>query len=453
MKTVKILVAAAVFLMMSAAVCYADGGYIVKFSEETVMLYSDEYTPLITEIGLYMTDEIPEGTAYEYIEPNLPVELYDTYDYSYALSNYETAMTNISSMWEIGAYGSGVKIGIVDSGCDKHVGISYTQGHNYIDGSDDCTDNINHGTSVSGMAAALYGKSSVIGAAHKAEVIPLKFIDVDDNGDTIGGTVAHMILAIRGGVDDYGCNILNISAGVYANVQSLKNAVDYAAEKGVIVVAAAGNNKGSQYSYPATYDNVIGVGSVDSDYGHSSFSNYNDSVFVTAPGRQVSTLYNETKIRKRDGTSFSSPYVAGIIACMLDIDQSLSLKDIKAVISETALDLGDEGYDVYYGYGLIDAGAIADRLTGDSDYYVSDLDICPDGFNEIRIKRREGMAAPVGIWSAYSEDAVLDMSFDDMDFVNDVCIMRYKKPENTQLKCFIWDSLAGMKPVVSVITE
>lgn len=438
---------------MSAAVCYADGGYIVKFSEDTVMLYSDEYTPLIPEIGLYMTDEIPEGVSYEFIEPNLPVELYDTYDYSYALGNYETTMTNISSMWEIGAYGSGVKIGVVDSGCDKHVGISYTQGHNYIDGSDDCTDNINHGTSVSGMAAALYGKSSVIGAAHKAEIIPLKFIDVDDNGDTIGGMVEHMILAINGGVNDYDCDILNISAGVYANVQSLKNAVDYAAEKGVIVVAAAGNNKGSRYSYPAAYDNVIGVGSIDSDYGHSSFSNYNDSVFVTAPGRNVKLLYNTSGIKTDSGTSFSSPYVAGIIACMLDIDPYLSLEDIKTVISETALDLGDEGYDVYYGHGLIDAEAIADRLTGDSDYYVSDLDVCPDGFHEIRIKRREGMAAPVGIWSACSEDAVFDMSFDDMDFVNDVCIMRYKKPENTQLKCFIWDSLAGMKPVVSAVTE
>lgn len=436
------------FILAFGSVCYANGGYIVKFTDDTVMLFENDYIPLIPEIGLYITNDIPEGASYEYVEQNLPVELYDTYDYSYVLNNFETSMTNISSMWEIGTYGSGIKIGIIDSGCNKHVGISYTQGHNYIDNSSDCTDNINHGTAVSGVAAALYGRSPVIGAAHKAEIIPLKFIDKDASGNTVGGTVAHMILAIKDSVDTYDCDIINISAGVDVDINALSDAIDYAVNNGVIVVASVGNNYDSRYNYPASYDNVIGVGSINSSYEHSDFSNYNDSVFVMAPGENVELLYNETDTRISSGTSFSSPYVAGIIACMLDIDPSLNLDEVKNIIANTTLDLGSDGYDFYYGYGLIDAAAIADRLIQDKDYYISDLDICSeDGFYEKRIKRREGMPAPIGIWSAYSEGKVYNLLFDDMEFIDNVCVMRYKKPENTDIKCFIWNSFTKMMPV------
>lgn len=430
--------------------CYAEDDYIIKISGDAAELFEEKgCKPLIPEIGLYTTDSIPSGIDYDYIEPNYSAELFGTYDYSGYISElYEVRITELASLWDIGAYGSGVKIGVVDSGCAADAALPYTEGRNYIDGSDDCDDNMGHGTSVCGMAAARYGKSGTIGPAHKADIVPLKFIDRDDGGNTLGGRASHLIKAMLGAVDDYGCDIVNVSAGIWEESQSLEEAVEYILSKGVLIVAAAGNDKGSAYCYPASCDGVVSVASVDSNKEHAYFSDYNDRVTIAAPGSNVTLVSNEGGLRMSSGTSFSSPYVAGIAACILSADPELTPSQVTDILTATAQDLGDPGYDIYYGHGLVDCSAISERLAGDEDYYVSGLDICSeDGLYEVRIKRRSGLDAPVGIWRAEYGNTARDIRIDPMEFNGDICVMRYDKPENSELRYFIWDSFAGMVPI------
>lgn len=478
MSFLKTTVTAAALLaaaLVSASLCHAEeDGYIIKLEENTASLMSiDEETrdaaaeaelePLIPEIGLYYSEEVPQGLDCEYAEPNMRAELYDTYDYSYlqnsATPAYEFELANIYSMWDIGAYGDGVKIAVIDTGCNSYKGMEIYEAYNYVKhGSEpydpyDCADNMGHGTRVCGMISAPYGRNVLtVGTARKAKLVSLKFADGEEDSSKIteGGTSYEMIMAINDAVSRFECDIINISSGFNeTSPKGLEDAIDYAVSQGVVVVAAAGNDGDTSKCYPASYDNVISVGSVDESGTVSSFSNHNDCVFIAAPGEKVRAIHPEDyKYYRVSGTSFSSPFVCGVIASMLGIDDTLTVDEIKTIIAETSRDMGEPGRDPYYGWGIIDAGAIVDRLLEGKDYYVSPLDVCAaDGLYEVRVKRNGDLPEPVGIWCAYSGGRPVDIDMHSLEFDGDIGIMRYEKPENTELKYFLWDSMSAMVPI------
>ena len=115
----------------------------------------------------------------------------------------------------------------------------------------------------------------------KVRLVPLKCFDDKTTN------VSVICKAIYGAVDDFGCDVINMSFGLMEDSIALKEAIDYAAGKGVIIVAAVGNDGTEELCYPAAYDNVIGVGSVDKNEGVSSVSQHNKSVFITAPGVHI----------------------------------------------------------------------------------------------------------------------------------------------------------------------
>ncbi len=259
--------------------------------------------------------------------------------------------------------GQGVRVGVVDSGVTAHpdFGGRLLAGHNYIANAwnpDDTADSYGHGTQVAGLIAAS-GPSGYIGAAPGAEIVPLKCTD----GKSI--RISDICQAIYGGIDDYHCQVLNLSLGTTEDYQALREAVAYAAEKQVVVGTAAGNETTTNVYYPAGYDTVIGVGAVDSTGTVYTRSAHNDSVLVTAPGVIVrSTYYRGSGYTSScTGTSFSVPQVSGAAAVLLGIFPDFTPGQIMALLAQTASDRGAPGLDPYYGYGILNLGGCVTELT------------------------------------------------------------------------------------------
>ena len=127
--------------------------------------------------------------------------------------------------------------------------------------------------------------SNSYGISHKSKIIPLKCFD--KNTDTY---IDDIIPAIYDAVDIYKCDVINMSFGITSNSQKLEKVVTYALTNNVIVVASVGNQGCETLYYPAAYEGVIGVGSINNNSEVSTFSQYNTSVDVVAPGEALESL-------------------------------------------------------------------------------------------------------------------------------------------------------------------
>ncbi|MGN0163112.1 MAG: S8 family peptidase, partial [Candidatus Ornithomonoglobus sp.] len=347
----------------------------------------------------------------------------------------------------MGILADGLRIGIIDSGCNSHKYLAgrVLDGYNYVEDNEDTADNIGHGTMVAGAAAGGYGVNQCIGAAPHAEIIPLKFIDFQD-GKTVGGEASVAIRALYDAVNKYECKIVNISSGTTENLESFKDAVEYASQKGVTVTASVGNRGNDTILYPAGYDCVIGCGAVGENGKHSSFSQYNSSVFICAPGENLNLLYGTEGYAVSSGTSFSAPYTAGIIADILSVNPELTCEQIMSLLSETAADCGDQGWDEQYGYGVIDCEALINRIMEDKDYFISNIYKCKtDDAYEVRVTQFNIM--PEWIFAGYEDGRLIGVGEEKVIVNNRINAVRYKKSGIEKIKYFVWDSFDRMNPI------
>ena len=375
--------------------------YIVKYKQSAAWLMGDDRVPF---------DVVSEGTMnqmrffglLEWYEPDGVGELLDS-------SYYESYQWNLDVVQAEGSFqgnhlGRGVRVGVIDSGVNPHpdLGDRLLTGRNYMEDAedpDDTADEYGHGTGVAGLIAGA-GDHGYIGTAPEAELVPLKITD----GKAI--KVSAICRAIYGGIDDYDCDVLNLSLGVTGEFQSLKEAVDYAESQNVLLVSAVGNTGRTTAYYPAGYDSVIGVGAVDRDGNVSSRSNHNASVFLTAPGTDVRSLDASGSYSLHTGTSFAVPQVAGAAAVLLGIDPTLSPWEIMDLLAASAIDRGTEGCDEYYGYGILNLGGSVRMLTGEEEH----LDPCsflPETGPASQIRNNSGaVISGTYLLAAYDEDGV-----------------------------------------------
>jgi subtilisin family serine protease len=150
--------------------------------------------------------------------------------------------------------------------------------------------------------------------------------------------------------------VINLSLGGASPSSILESAINYAYNQGVILVASTGNQGNGYVLYPAAYPPVIAVAATDSSNAWASFSNYGPEVDVAAPGVMIYSTYPGGGYGYRSGTSMSAPHVAGLAALLRGIPGNTPTQVI-AQIESTALDLGTPGWDMYYGFGLIQMDA------------------------------------------------------------------------------------------------
>ena len=368
--------ALALFLAISAgAAAYAAGeepsssGYIVQLKSPSAAESAPKLQPVSAKNGLYRCDDISvlreldaEG-AVEYIERDCSISLEELPNDSYYQKQWNLGAVHVEAAWDLGFRGSGVRIGIIDSGLnlahEELAGVSIDGGYNMIDGSGNVSDYTGHGSFVAGIIAARSNNGKgIAGIADEVTLVPLKCFSRSEETN-----VSLVIEGIYKAVDDCGCDVINLSLGFSEDLRSFRNAIGYAEEHGVIVVSAVGNDGGTDLSYPAAYDNVIGVGSVGENGGISIFSQVNSSVFVTAPGEDIISIGssgNDYVIG--GGTSFAAPHVTALAALAKSVDPDIDTEGFKELLEKSASDRGVSGYDMTYGYGLIDFSAFADSL-------------------------------------------------------------------------------------------
>ena len=260
-----------------------------------------------------------------------------------------------------GNRGSGVKVGVIDSGIDtNHPDLNYDPScsANFVSG-ETIEDGNSHGTHTAGTVAALDNGNGVVGVAPNVTLCIYKVLS-----NSGSGSYSNVIKAIEQAVAD-GVQITNNSYGSSGDPgQTVKAAFDNAYAAGVLHVAAAGNSgnpkgKGNNCIYPARWDSLIATAATMENDNRASFSSTCDKVELAAPGYRVNSTVPDDSYAEYSGTSMASPHVAGTAALVIAANPSWSNDQVRSQLQTTADDLGDAGLDPQYGYGLVDADEAA----------------------------------------------------------------------------------------------
>lgn len=379
---------------------YVPGQVLVKFKpnlreqliEATMTAYAAKKIRRIPRLDVYqlqipkyvtveeMVYALNQNPDVEYAEPNFVTRIAVTpndtlFKYQYALHNTgqeigvsgaprgkASADIKATAAWEE-TKGKGEDIiAIIDSGVDLlHPDLKNkikSGGRDFVNNDFDATDDLGHGTFVAGIAAAdTNNNEGGAGVAWNCKILPAKVINKEGEGD-----YGWLIDAIVWTTDN-GADVISLSLGGDEPANSLRDALKYAYDKGVVIVAAAGND-GAAVLYPAAYDKFcLAVAATDYNDSRTSWSNFGSEVDVAAPGERVfgpvPTWYwgpGSLPYGFASGTSASTPHVAGLAALIKSLKPKLTVDQIMDIIRYTADDVNSaehKGKDEFIGYGRV----------------------------------------------------------------------------------------------------
>ena len=209
-------------------------------------------------------------------------------------------------------------------------------------------DNYGHGTHIAGIIAAQINNGiSLAGLTHAAEILNVKFLDAAGNGNQLDGAAAVRYAA------DMGARVINCSWGYAQFNQVLKDAVAYAISKGAIVVTSAGNSGSDLDQYPAAFESVINVASVEIDKSHSDFSNYGSHITFAEYGRAFLGLTPSGGLAIKSGTSQSAAVMSAIVATAFGAKPSMTARDVKTLLLNSAEGGDSSAKNRYKGNGIV----------------------------------------------------------------------------------------------------
>ena len=241
---------------------------------------------------------------------------------------------------------------MVDTGVDlNHPDLKkrLTKGYNVLEENHFADDDNGHGTHVAGIIASeTNNREGVAGLTWYNKIMPIKAVGAEGYGTSFD-IAKGIIWAV-----DHGADVINMSLGNYQSSSWLKEAIDYAYNRDVVLIAAAGNENTSRPSFPASYPQVLSVAAIDYTGNRASFSNFGDYIDVAAPGDLIASTYLNQQYASLSGTSMASPHVAGLAGLLRSVNPDLSNRDVMQIIENTAFDLGMPGKDFEFGSGLID---------------------------------------------------------------------------------------------------
>ncbi|MFN8534931.1 MAG: S8 family serine peptidase, partial [Dehalococcoidia bacterium] len=305
---------------------------------------------------------VPTNTPGGQVTPNDP---------AYPGQQYGLQKIRAPFGWAYSTGDEAVIVAVVDTGVDlNHPDLTakIVDGYDFVNNDPTAQDDQGHGTHVAGIAAGISNNGvGVAGVSWGARIMPVKVLDSGGSGYT-SDVAAGVTWAA-----DHGAKVINLSLGSSSPSVTLETAVNYATNRGALVVAAAGNGGNSVPNYPGAYANVVAVAATDSNNARASFSTYGGFVDIAAPGVGV---YSTVPTGSCDlcapggylslsGTSMATPHVAGLAAVLAGLPQYGTPALVRSAIEGTPLDLGTGGRDDYYGHGLIQLDAAIRFLAGD----------------------------------------------------------------------------------------
>jgi subtilisin family serine protease len=312
--------------------------------------------------GITETDQ-NETTAVSYDKPSVPPESSAVADENSPVnrdSGRSWALVKIHASPSTSGSGdsSSVPVAVLDTGIDKSHEELADRVFADINLTDSPTsgDVFGHGTPIAGIIAAGNDGLGVVGLAPESQLINVKVAD-DSGRCRLSALAEGIVWAV-----DHGARVINISIELKDSAPELQEAVDYAWDNGVVIVAAAGNDGNSQPVYPAAYENCIAVTGIQEDGTLAPLANYGDWVDVAAPGFDIYSILPGNAYGYKYGTSFAAAYVSGLAALLFpvvtDADGDGWLNDDVRQAIESACDPIDIAGT---GHGLIDvAGSLSE---------------------------------------------------------------------------------------------
>ncbi len=295
---------------------------------------------------------------------------------------------NVLKAWDSESGSEDIIVGILDSGCktdhpdlngrvwvnknetrngrddDGNGFIDDVNGYNFAYDNSNVKDDGGHGTNISGTVGATTNNSiGFAGIDQKCKLMICKNLD-DENLGEYSWWSASLYYAANNGA-----RVLNMSEGGYDYSKTLENAINFAYDAGCLIVASMMNKNNGDTYYPASFKNVLAIGATDTDdarcreFTWGGGSNWGKHIAVIAPGNRVYGLDYKDNFNYDvywSGTSQATAYVSGIASVLLGQDPSRSNRDLKEIITKTAIDeVGDPredtpGWDQFYGYGRVD---------------------------------------------------------------------------------------------------
>ena len=250
-------------------------------------------------------------------------------------------------------WGSGVKVAVLDTGVSPHETLRGGHGSlELVALPKNMSEWNGHGTAVASLIAG--SDPLTPGVAPGVDILSIRV--ANDSGVSDSFLLAEGIVRAV----DAGAKIINISMGSFGDSGIMRDAVAYANERGVLMVAAVGNNGIERVTYPAAYDSVIAVGAVDAMGMHMEFSNFGSAVDLVAPGYGVNAAWSGDEAVRVSGTSFSAPIVTGAVAALMS-EKSLSARQAYELLMANLNDGGAAGSDAQYGGGMPDVGRALSR--------------------------------------------------------------------------------------------
>jgi len=295
---------------------------------------------------------------------------------------YGPAQIQATDAWELAAGCAPVTLAVIDSGADfahpdlvgrfwlNHAELGNGReangvdddGNGYVDdwrgwdftnADNHPSDDYGHGTHVIGIANATanngIGIAGVAGAAWGVRVMVLKVLD--QSGFGLDSQAAE---AVKYAVDN-GARVINLSLGDPLPTPALQAALDYAAARDVLVVAASGNSGIDGVYYPARYTTALAVGAVTASNERAYFSTYGPELDLVAPGVAIYATAPGGGYAYRSGTSMATPHVSGVAALLARMPQYGTARLISDALLNTALVVSPIDNTDFFGYGLVQA--------------------------------------------------------------------------------------------------
>lgn len=326
-----------------------------------------------------MVKHFSNSSFVEYAEPNYIKRAYLTPNDTNFNIQWHMSQINVEKAWNT-SRGLNITVAVVDSGVSEGDIDGFDgrlrQGRDFVDNEAGGAFDMNgHGTHVAGtIGQATNNGKGVVGVAFEADILAVRVLNRYGIGSTDDVTDGMLWAA------DNGARVINLSLGGDSESRTEKEAVDEINDKGVVLVAAAGNSSGP-VGFPAAFETVIAVGSVRFDETLSFFSSFGPEIDIVAPGGDTTIdqngdglpdgIYQETfttrgLLKRRDktwnilplqGTSQACPHVAGAAALILAKNPQFTPDDVRNALTSSAKDLGLRGKDNKFGWGLLDAEA------------------------------------------------------------------------------------------------
>ncbi len=302
----------------------------------------------------FILSELSKLEILEYVEkePIYRTTFIPDDTYHNGTNKWYHTLVNSESAWDISMGSQSIKVAVIDNGApSNHLDLNVFKQRDVSDNDDDATPpqtytqstSWSHGTHCAGLATAeINNATGIASLGGNTELIIVKATGDNQNPSSIYNSYAGVQWACENGA-----NVISMSYGSENSSNALQELINAYPE--IVFLAAAGNDGSSTQNYPAAYQNVIGVGSVDSNDQRSSFSNYNIGfpwVDIAAPGGYsygglLSTVYtqNLNGYARFGGTSMATPFAAGLVGLMLSVNPSLSPSQIQGCLINSGVEI------------------------------------------------------------------------------------------------------------------